>query len=78
MPPALTNAIQQQLTESVFSRIANGRVDAETGSWVFSALFVAFLLFSVLLILRLMMLERQVREIRRDVDSSDELESVDE
>lgn len=78
MPPQITNAIETTLAESVLSRIANGRVDAETGSWVFSALFVAFMLFAVLLILRLMMLEKQVRKIRQDVDSSDELESVDE
>lgn len=78
MPPQIALEIEAQLTASVLSRIAKGETDPETGSWVFSALFFSFLLFAALLLWRLLMIERRMDRIQKEVDSSDELESVDE
>ena len=78
MPPQIVNQIEAQLSYSVLSRIAKGETDAEAVTWVFSALILCFFAFAALLLWRVLMIERRVNRIQREVESSDELESVKE
>ena len=79
MPPQLSNAIARTLTESIISRLEAVR-QAESVSWVFSLWFALCVVFSLLLIRRILMIEAEqrrsraefdqiLREIRADADS---------
>jgi len=76
LPPQIAQRIEAQLSYSVLSRIAKGETDPEAVTWVFSALILCFFAFAALLMWRVLMIERRVNRIQREVESSDELESV--
>ena len=77
MPPQIAQQIEAQLSYSVLSRIAKGETDPEAVTWVFSALILCFFVFAALLLWRVLMIERRMDRIQREVDSSGELESVE-
>ena len=78
MSPQISNAIRDALARSVVSRVIEGEADPESVSWVFTALFVSFLLFAFLLIVRILRIERRLKEVGDQMDSSDQLPAVDD
>jgi F0F1-type ATP synthase membrane subunit b/b' len=65
--PQTSNAIATFFSGSVLSRIAQGKTDPETQTWVFAALFVLFLLLVLTIIWRMLLIERKQRKLHREL-----------
>ena len=66
MPPQLSNVIAKTLTETIVSRIETVR-EAEAVSWVFSFWFALCVVFSILLICRILAVEAEQRRSRAEI-----------